>query len=139
MARLLSARRARFATLAIVALVAAPAAAREESYEVEIKAPRSLKKALETDLDLMRWREAEEPPDAELLERLAHESEPQAREILAARGYVSATVESEAFTDEKPMRVRITVKRGPVTRVRAVDIQLRGAITESGDPEDAVA
>jgi len=138
-ARLLSARRAGFATLAIVALVAASAAAREQSYEVEIKAPRSLKKALETDLDLMRWRAAEEPPDAELLERLAHESEPQAREILAARGYVSATVESEAFTNEKPMRVRVTVKRGPVTRVRAVDLQLRGAITESSDPQDAIA
>jgi len=122
-----------------VALAATPGAAREGSYEVEIKAPRSLRKALEADLDLMRWREAEEPPDAELLERLAHESEPQAREILAARGYVSATVESEAFTDERPMRVRVTVKRGPVTRVRAVDIELRGPLAESSDPLDALA
>jgi len=134
----LSARRAGFATLALVVLLSAPAAAREDSYRVEIEAPRSLKKALEADLELMRWREAEEPPDAELLERLAHEAEPQAREILAARGYVSATVRSEAFTDEKPMRVRIRVKRGPVTRVRAVEIQLRGPIADSSDPLDAL-
>jgi translocation and assembly module TamA len=138
-ARPLSARRVGLAALALVALAAAPGAAREESYEVEIHAPRSLKKALEADLDLMRWREAEEPPDAELLERLAHEAEPQAREILAARGYVSATVESQAFTNERPMRVRIDVKRGPVTRVRKVDIQLRGPLTESSDAQDALA
>jgi translocation and assembly module TamA len=120
-------------------LLALPAAARDESYRVEIKAPRSLKKALETDLDLMRWREAAEPPDAELLTRLAHEAEAQAHEILATRGYVSSRVRCEVFTSEPPMRVRVVVKRGPVTRVRLVSVEIRGAITESSDPLDAQA
>jgi len=127
------------AALSLAALFALPAAARDESYRVEIKAPRSLKKALETDLDLMRWREAEEPPDAELLTRLASEAETQAREILATRGYVSPRMRCEVFTGEAPMRVRVVVERGPVTRVRVVNVEIRGAIAESSDPLDVQA
>jgi translocation and assembly module TamA len=127
------------AALVLAALLAFPAAARDASYRVEIKAPRSLKKALEADLDLMRWREAAEPPDAELLARLAHEAEAEAREILAARGYVSAEVRAEAFTSETPMRVRLTVKRGEVVRVRAVELRFEGPIAASTDPLDAQA
>ncbi len=125
------------AAIALAALFALPAAARDSSYRVEIKAPRSLKKALESDLDLMRWREAEQPPDAELLTRLAHEAETQSREILAARGYVSAEARAEVFTSELPMRVRLTVKRGEVVRVRTVDVRFAGPIAESPDPLDA--
>jgi translocation and assembly module TamA len=127
------------AGLALAAVFAWPAAARDGGYRVEIKAPRSLKKALEADLDLMRWREAEEPPDAELLTRLAHEAEAQGREILAARGYVSARVSAEAFTTETPMRVRLVVRRGAVVRVRAVEVRFAGPIAESTDPLDAQA
>jgi translocation and assembly module TamA len=132
-------RRAWLAALTLAAFCALPAEAREESYRVEIKAPRSLKKALEDELDLMRWREAAEPPDAELLTRLAHEAETQAHEILATRGYVSSRVHCEVFTSEAPMRVRVVVSRGPVTRVRVVKVEVRGAITESSDPLDAQA
>lgn len=127
------------AALALAALAALPAQARDETYRVEIQAPRSLKNALEADLDLMRWREAEEPPDAELLARLAQEAEAQAREILAARGYVSAEVDAEVATSEQPMRVRLVVRRGEVVRVRAVDVRFSGPIAESEDPLDALA
>jgi len=125
--------------LALAMLLALPAAARDETYRVEIAAPKSLSNALEADLDLMRWREAEHPPDAELLTRLAHESEAQARDILAARGYVSAVVRAEVFASEEPMRVRIVVKRGEVVRVRAVELKFEGPITASTDPLDAQA
>jgi translocation and assembly module TamA len=125
--------------LALGLALAHPAAAADASYEVEIEAPRSLRKALESDLDLMRWRDAADPPDAELLTRLANEAEPQAREILAARGYVSADVRAEVFADESPMRVRLTVKRGEPVRVRAVDVQFSGPIAQSSDPRDAQA
>ena len=127
--------------LALVCALASAAGVRAErsSYEVEIKAARSLKKALEADLDLMRWRSAEQPPDAELLTRLAKESEAQAREILAARGYVAAEVRAEVFADEAPMRVRISVKRGPVVRVRGVELVFSGPLAESSDPLDAAA
>jgi translocation and assembly module TamA len=125
--------------LAAALACALPAGAADSSYEVEIRAPRSLKKALESELDLMRWREAEDPPDAELLTRLAKESEAQARDILAARGYVAADVRAEVFGAEAPMRVLITVKRGEVVRVRGVDVQFTGAITQSDDPQDARA
>lgn len=125
--------------LALGLACAWPAAAKDASYDVEIRAPRSLKKALEADLDLMRWREAEDPPDAELLTRLAKEAEAQAREILAARGYVAAEVRSEVFASETPMRVQLRVKRGAVVRVRAVDLQFRGPIAESSDPLDVQA
>lgn len=127
------------AALAIGIALASPALARDSTYRVEIEAPRSLKKALEADLDLMRWRDAETPPDAELLTRLAHEAEAQAREILAARGYVSAQVTAEALTAEQPMRVRLVVKRGPVVRVRAVEVRFAGPLAESADPLDAQA
>ncbi len=127
------------AALAVAVALACPVAARDGTYRVEIQAPRSLKEALTADLDLMRWRDAETPPDAELLTRLAHEAEAQAREILAARGYVSAQVTAEAFTAERPMRVRLVVQRGPVVRVRAVDVAFAGPLAESADPLDARA
>jgi translocation and assembly module TamA len=127
------------AALALALACAAPAAGKSASYTVEIHAPRSLKKALETDLDLMRWREAEDPPDAELLTRLAKESESQAREILAARGYVAAQVTTEVFASEAPMRVRMDVRRGEVVRVRALDVRFTGPIASSTDPADVSA
>ncbi|HEY8120595.1 MAG TPA: BamA/TamA family outer membrane protein [Myxococcota bacterium] len=143
MLRLLPTERAlaaRFlAALALALLLASPAAARDATYRVEIKAARSLKQALERDLDLMRWSEAEEPPDAELLTRLAQEAEVQAREILAASGYVSARVHSEVFTNETPMRVLLEVERGEVVRVREVELTFAGPIAESTDPLDAQA
>ena len=87
----------------------------------------------------MRWREAAEPPDAELLGRLALEARTQAREILAARGFVSPEVSARVFTDEQPMRVVLSVEPGKAVRVAAVDVQFRGPIVDSADPLDAQA
>ncbi len=123
--------------LALATLLASAALAGDASYRVEIKASRGVRKTLEADLDLMRWREAEEPPDAELLGRLALEAELQAREILAARGFVSARVHARVFTEEQPMRVVLSVKPGKAVRVAALDVQFRGAIVDSADPLDA--
>jgi translocation and assembly module TamA len=125
--------------LALALACAWPATAKDAAYEVEIEAPRSLREALERDLDLMRWREAEDPPDAELLARLARESEAQARDILATRGYVAAEVRARLFAEETPMRVLVSVKRGEVVRVRQLDLQFLGPIAASEDPLDARA
>ncbi len=133
-------RRIDWATAWVLALLSAVAAqAGEASYRVEIEASRALRKTLEADLDLIRWREAEEPPDAELLGRLALEAEAQVREILAARGYVSAQAHSRVFTDEQPMRVVLSVEPGKAVRVAALDVQFRGPIVDSADPLDAQA
>ncbi len=132
----------RIALAACVAMAAAwpsAARAREPSYEVELSAPRALREPLEADLDLYRWREAEEAPDAELLGRLALEAEAQARELLAARGYVSAEVRARVEVERKPMRVRLEVVPGKATRIATAEISFQGAILESEDALDRAA
>jgi translocation and assembly module TamA len=88
---------------------------------------------LEKGLDISRW-QGEQRVTMPLLERLVAEARRAAAEALAADGYFDAKVSSAIDrTSAAETLVRITVEPGPRTRIRGIDLQVRGAAL--ADPE----
>jgi len=147
------ARRARrgrvWAVLLMVAFATSPMPSRAQSgqgelagaeappraYSVRIEGPDLLlARALERDLDLLRWRE-HRGMTRELLERLVEEARAQLRETLATEGHFSPTVEAAIEGDAEPWVLRFTVEPGAIARIRSLRVTLTGAIVDR--PEDA--
>ncbi len=127
------------AGLALAAAWALPVSARQASYRVEYAGPRALEDDVEGELDLYRWREAKDGPDDEMLDRLAREAEAQARDLLAARGYLNPTVAARVDVTASPRVVRLELATGEPTRVASVSIEIRGPLLDSTDPLDRAA
>ena len=130
--------------LAIAYLLLAAAAGRvtaaEESYlkyEVEIAAPRELKKLLRDGLDLVRW-QGHETMTPELLARLVAEARTDAANILAAHGYFSPEIGSRIEGTGVERKVHLDIDPGPATRIRVVNLRFTGPIAQ-GDADDRAA
>ena len=101
-------------------------ASTEPVYRVVIDAPSPLKTTIERNVGLARWQTyADMTP--ELLERLAAEAREEIRNVAAAEGYFSATVDIKVDGDAKPPVVTITVTPGEPTRITEVAIDVTGA------------
>ena len=100
-------------------------ASTEPAYRLVIDAPSALNTTIERSVGLARWQTyADMTP--ELLERLAAEAREEIRNIAAAEGYFSATVDIKVDSDAKPAIVTITVTPGEPTRIASVDIEVSG-------------
>ncbi|HET7032870.1 MAG TPA: BamA/TamA family outer membrane protein [Casimicrobiaceae bacterium] len=101
-------------------------ASKEPAYRVVIDAPSPLNTSIERNVGLARWQSyADMTP--ELLERLAAEAREEIRNIAAAEGYFSASVDIKVDGDAKPPVVTITVAAGEPTRISDVSIEVTGA------------
>jgi translocation and assembly module TamA len=101
-------------------------ASTEPAYRVVIDAPAPLKTIIERGIGLARWQTfADMTP--EILERLAAEAREEIRNIAAAEGYFSATVDVKIDGDAKPPVVTITLTPGEPTLITSVDIEVSGA------------
>jgi len=101
-------------------------ASTEPAYRVVINAPSSLKTTIERNVGLARWQTyADMTP--ELLERLGAEAREEIRNIAAAEGYFSATVDIKVDGTAKPPIVTITLTPGEPTRITEVAIDVTGA------------
>jgi translocation and assembly module TamA len=123
--------------LALAAPVRAQAPDTYVKYRVEIEAPAALVDPLRSGLDLYRW-QGYETMTPELLARLMTEAETEARDILAANGYFSATVRATLDAATDPQVVRLAVEPGEPVRVTGVDIRLTGAVADDKGQEDAL-
>lgn len=123
--------------LAAAALAQAQAPDAYVKYRVEIAAPLALVEPLRSGLDLVRW-QGYETMTPELLRRLMTEAAAEARDILAAHGYFSPTVNATLDPAAEPQVVRLAVEPGEPTRVTAVDLRLAGAIAEDRAGEEAM-
>lgn len=121
----------------LVAALAPPLAAQSASaraapdairYELVVESPDPPRRALREGLDLARW-QADEEMTLDLLERLARESAAQAREIAAVHGFYDAEASVAIDRTASPVIVTLTVKPGPATRVRRVDVTVTGPAT----------
>ena len=102
-------------------------------FRVVIEAPRPHRQLLEQGLDLVRW-QLDARVTMPLLERLVAEARKATAEALAADGYFSADVQSRIETVKASEAiVRITVKPGPRTRVRGVDLDVTGRALEDAE------
>jgi translocation and assembly module TamA len=109
------------------------------AYVLTIDGPDPPAAALRSGLDLARWLSDEEMT-LDLLERLARDALPQARDIAAVEGFYDAAIDITIDRDVSPIAVRVKVDPGTRARVGAVAIDVTGpATTDSPRGTDAVA
>jgi translocation and assembly module TamA len=123
-----------------LALVAVSAAAQDERapeperapdairYRLVVEGPNPPADALRSGLDLARW-EVDEEMTLDLLERLAKEAVPQAREIAAIEGFYDAKVDVAIDRKATPIVVTLKVDPGERTRVAKIDVTVSGPAT----------
>ena len=105
-----------------------PQATEPVRYRVQVVAPDSVRDAVVTSVNLVRWQGYTDMTE-ELLDALAGEAVPQAKEAAAAQGYFSATVDIAMDRGTTPISITLTVVSGPPTRVSSVDIDVTGPAT----------
>ena len=105
--------------------VAAPDTSQTVRYRVVVDAPDALVPLLERAVDLVRWQSFDSMTD-DLLDRLAREALPQAREAAASLGYFSAAVDVSIDRSSDPTTVTLRVDAGRLTTVDAVRVTVTG-------------
>lgn len=119
---------------ALLALLAMPAVAK---YDIEIDAPRALKKLLEEHLDLARFAKREDVTDDQF-DFLVTATPQQVRDLAATDGYFSPVVRTDVRRAGEQKRVTVHVDPGPRTTVSSVDLAFEGPVlTEEPARQDA--
>ena len=107
-------------------------------YRVEIDAPDAVAAALKGAVDLIRWQGYEDMTE-DLLDRLARDAIPQAREAAETQGFFAPTVDIKVDRSTQPVTVRLVVTPGPPTRIASVDIAVDGPANDAPEGRAAIA
>ena len=100
-------------------------------YRVKIVAPDAIAGTITAAVDLVRWQDYADMTE-ELLDRLAREALPQAREAAATQGYFSAQVDIAIDRTMQPANITLTVNAGPPTVVSDVKVVVIGPALADG-------
>ena len=131
-------RRLRKRALLLLALPSLWAAGPAAAYRVDIEAPTELADMLKTHLDISRYREREDI-SIDQFNYMVETVGDQVQRLASTEGYfdpkTTATVDAEpaAGEDLSARTVRIKVDAGARTLVKAVDVDVAGAIANE-DP-----
>lgn len=103
------------------------------TYQIELEAPEDLRRLLEENLDLYRWRDDPSLGEDQLwhLERTVPD---EVRALLETEGYYAADVHVDLYSGRDPPLFRLLVTPGEPARVAQYSLLLQGAVTE--DPEE---
>jgi len=137
--------------LALAGLAGAPFAAAQEAapstppaisgpaFDIDIRAPASVRPLLERHLELRRFRDVADLDDAELA-RLTTLAERNARELVGTLGYFDPriVVRREPAPAGGRAVIVVEVEPGEPTRVGPVQLDFEGDIAQTADP-DAIA
>ena len=99
------------------------------AYQVELEAPDALRRLLEENLDLYRWRD-DSSLGEDQLRQLERTVPAEARALLETEGYYAADVRVELDVSENPPRFRLWVRPGEPVRVAEYRLALDGAVNE---------
>jgi translocation and assembly module TamA len=102
-------------------------------YKVTVVAPDPIAATVAAAVDLVRWQDFADMTE-ELLDRLAREAIPQAREAAATQGFFSAQVDVAIDRATSPAAITVTVQAGRPTVVTDVDIVVTGPAATDGAP-----
>jgi translocation and assembly module TamA len=94
-------------------------------YRVKVVAPDGIAGTVTAAVDLVRWQDYADMTE-DLLDRLAREALPQAREAAATQGYFSAEVDVAIDRTSQPANITLTVHAGMPTRVTDVNVEVLG-------------
>lgn len=129
-----AARAARILAGCLAALAALPAWAK---YDVEIDAPRAVRKLLKSHLDIARFGKRDDVSDDQF-DFLVTATPQQVRDLTATEGYFSPVVRTDVRTRDGKRSVQIAVDPGPQTVVSSVDLTFKGPVG-SEDPKQESA
>ncbi|KVG83279.1 hypothetical protein WJ36_10995 [Burkholderia ubonensis] len=129
-----AARAARILAGCLAALAALPAWAK---YDVEIDAPRAVRKLLKSHLDIARFGKRDDVSDDQF-DFLVTATPQQVRDLTATEGYFSPIVRTDVRTRDGKRSVQIAVDPGPQTVVSSVDLTFNGPVG-SEDPKQEAA
>ncbi|KVP30076.1 hypothetical protein WK72_18650 [Burkholderia ubonensis] len=129
-----AARAARILAGCLAALAALPAWAK---YDVEIDAPRAIRKLLKSHLDIARFGKRDDVSDDQF-DFLVTATPQQVRDLTATEGYFSPVVRTDVRTRDGKRSVQIAVDPGPQTVVSSVDLTFNGPVG-SEDPKQEAA
>lgn len=129
-----AARAARILAGCLAALAALPAWAK---YDVEIDAPRAVRKLLKSHLDIARFGKRDDVSDDQF-DFLVTATPQQVRDLTATEGYFSPVVRTDVRTRDGKRSVQIAVDPGPQTLVSSVDLTFNGPVG-SEDPKQESA
>lgn len=125
-----AARAARILAGCLAALAALPACAK---YDVEIDAPRTVRKLLKSHLDIARFGKRDDVSDDQF-DFLVTATPQQVRDLTATEGYFSPVVRTDVRIRDGKRDVKVSVDPGPQTVVSAVELTFHGPV-ESEDPQ----
>ncbi|NEX60998.1 autotransporter assembly complex protein TamA [Noviherbaspirillum galbum] len=104
-------------------------------YAVELDAPRSVRKLLQENLDLMRYQDRDDL-NADQLDYLLATTEEQVRKLTSTIGFFAPKTRLDVDRAGATPRIRIGVDPGKQTRVANLDIGIKGDVV-SAHPEQA--
>ena len=111
-----------------------PARAEQALYDVTIDAPGNLKALLESNLSLIRWRDADGRRgriDADQLRRLFDQGKDEIERLIATEGYYTPSIDATLDQSGDRWIARYRVQPNAVTTVDAVDLQFVGAVMQA--------
>jgi translocation and assembly module TamA len=94
-------------------------------YRVKVVAPSAIETTISASVDLVRWQDFADMTE-ELLDRLAREAVPQAREAAATQGYFSATVELAIDRSTQPAAITLSIVAGEPSFVTSATVVVLG-------------
>jgi translocation and assembly module TamA len=109
-------------------------AADQARYDVVVDAPGNLKALLESNLSLIRWRDADGRRgriDADQLRRLFDQGKDETARLIATEGYYAPTIDAELQEAGDHWVARYRIEPGPVTKVDSIDLQFVGPIMQA--------
>ena len=124
--------------------LAPPALADEARYEVVVLAPGSLRTLVESNLSLIRWRDADGRRgriDADQLRRLFEQGRDEIARLVATEGYYAPTIDAELQEVGDHWVARYRIEPNVAATVDTVDLQFVGPITQApaNEPPDLQA
>ncbi|KVD63303.1 autotransporter assembly complex protein TamA [Burkholderia ubonensis] len=128
-----AARAARILAGCLAALAALPAWAK---YDVEIDAPRAVRKLLKSHLDIARFGKRDDVSDDQF-DFLVTATPQQVRDLTATEGYFSPVVRTDVRTRDGKRSVQIAVDPGPQTVVSSVDLTFNGPVGSEVPKQEA--
>jgi len=118
----------------LLASAACPAWAEQAVYDVTIEAPGNLKGLVESNLSLIRWRDADGRKgriDADQLRRLFDQGKDEIERLVATEGYYASTVDASLDQNGDRWTAHYRIQPNGLTTVDSVELQFVGPIMQA--------
>jgi translocation and assembly module TamA len=97
-------------------------------YDVDVDAPRSVKKLLKDNLDIARFARRDDVSDDQF-QFLVTATPKDVRDLVATEGYFTPVVRTDVTTVDDKRSVKVSVDPGPRTQIASVQLHFTGAVT----------